>query len=125
MVKKLTVRRLAEVPEAPFDVGRMAESHVLELRQYRIAPGQRARFGKFFRERTLEAQARSGMNVCGQFDDLDDENVFVWFRGFPDLAERDRRKADFYQSAYWLDELQDEAFSMIEDYTNVLLVTRV
>lgn len=125
MVKKLTVRRLAEVADAPFDAGRLGDSRVIEVRLYRVVRGQRARFLKFFRERTLDAQARSGMNVCGQFDDLDDENLFVWFRGFPDLAERDRRKADFYQSAYWLNELQDEAFSMIEDYSNVILVTPV
>ncbi len=125
MVKKLTVRKLAPVPEAPFDAARVAALPVIELRLYRIAPGQRARFKTFFNERTVEAQERSGMSVCGQFDDLDDENLFIWLRGFPDLFERDRRKADFYQSAYWLEELQDEAFSMIEDYSNVLLVMPV
>lgn len=122
MVRKLTVRRLAE---APFDAAMVAALPVIELRLYRIAPGMRARFRKFFNERTLDAQERSGMSVSGQFDDLDDENLFVWLRGFPGLLERDRRKADFYQSAYWLEELQDEAFSMIEDYSNVLLVTPV
>jgi hypothetical protein len=125
MVRKLNVRKLAPLPEAPFDAARVAALRVIELRLYRIVPGQRARFEQFFRERTLEAQERSGMSVCGQFDDLDDENLFVWLRGFPDLLERDRRKADFYQSAYWLEELQDEAFSMIEDYSNVLLLMPV
>jgi hypothetical protein len=38
------------------------------------------------------------------------------------VSERDRRKAAFYQSRQWLEELQDQAFSMIEDYSNVLLV---
>lgn len=122
MVRKLTVCRLAA--EA-FEAARVAALPVIELRLYRIAPGMRVRFRKFFNDRTLEAQERSGMSVCGQFDDLDDENLFVWLRGFPGLVERDRRKADFYQSAYWLEELQDEAFSMIEDYSNVLLLTPV
>ena len=106
----------------------MSEEHediVVEYPPRRLAPGQRARFQRFFNERTLEAQERSGMSVCGQFVDLDDENLFVWLRGFPDLLERDRRKADFYQSAYWLHELQDEAFSMIEDYSNTLLLMPV
>ncbi|MEA2462939.1 MAG: hypothetical protein QOJ98_686 [Acidobacteriota bacterium] len=125
MVKRVTVRRLAALAAVPFDARRVAESPVIELRFYRIAPGMGARFRQFFNERTVAAQERSGMSVCGQFDDLDDENLFVWLRGFPDLAERDRRKADFYQSAYWLEELQDEAFAMIEDYSNVVLVTPV
>jgi hypothetical protein len=98
---------------------------VLELRQYRIAPGQRARFATFLRDRTLAEQTRLGMNVHGPFDDLDDENNLVWFRGFPDLFERDRRKAAFYEGRLWLAELQDEAFSMIEDYSNVMLLAPV
>ena len=65
------------------------------------------------------------MPVYGQFDDLDDENVFVFLRGFSDMVDRDRRKNAYYRSPLWLNELQDEAFSMIDDYSNVLLVTPV
>jgi len=101
------------------------ESPVLELRQYRVFPGKRDAFAKFFRENCLQPLVEYGMKVYGQFDDVDDENVFTWFRGFPDLVERDRRKAAFYGSQLWLNELQDEAFSMIEDYTNVMLVMPV
>jgi len=103
----------------------MMESPVLELRQYRVFPGKRDAFAKFFRENCLQPLVEYGMKVYGQFDDVDDENVFTWFRGFPDLVERDRRKAAFYGSQLWLNELQDEAFSMIEDYTNVMLVMPV
>lgn len=125
-VRKLTVRRLAPTKGSaisePAHFARVAESPVLEIRLYRIAPGMRARFGDFLRDRTLGPQLSHGMPVYGQFDSLGDENEFVFLRGFPDLVERDRRKAAFYQSRQWLEELQDEAFSMIEDYSNVLLV---
>jgi hypothetical protein len=107
------------------DFARIAESPVLEIRQYRLVPGTRARFTTFLRDRTLEAQLRLGMTVHGPFDDLGDDNVLTWFRGFPSLVERDRRKAAFYQGEYWLNELEAEAFSMIEDYRNVMLVTPV
>jgi hypothetical protein len=107
------------------DFARIAESPLLELRQYRLAPGTRARFATFLRDRTLDAQVRCGMVVYGPFDCLEDDDLLVWFRGFPNLLERDRRKADFYQGAYWLNELQDEAFTMIADYSNVILVTPV
>jgi hypothetical protein len=98
---------------------------ILELRQYRIAAGKRAQFATFLRDRTLAGQIRSGMNVYGPFDDLEDENNLVWFRGFPDLFERDRRKAAFYQSKLWLEELETDAFTMIEDYSNVMLLAPV
>jgi hypothetical protein len=128
-LEKLTIRRLtpalASAINSPDQLDRVLESNILEIRQYRIKPGQRSRFATFFRDGTLEPQAQYGMPVYGQFDDLDDENVFVFLRGFPDMVERDRRKNAFYRSALWLDELQDEAFSMIEDYSNVLLVTPV
>lgn len=109
----------------PEEFRRLAESPVIEIRQYRIAQGQRARFAKFFVERSLPPLLRYGMAVYGQFDDVDDETNFVWLRGFPSLVERDCRKAEFYGSKLWLEELQDEAFSMIEDYSNVLLAAPV
>lgn len=128
-IEKLTIRRLAPALASAItstdQLHRVLESNILEIRQYLIKPGQRARFAKFFSGRTLESQEQYGMPVYGQFDDLDDENVFVFLRGFPDMVERDRRKNAYYRSSLWLDELQDEAFSMIDDYSNVLLVTPV
>jgi hypothetical protein len=117
--------RLSPVAGSTNDITRIAHSPVLEIRLYRIAPGKRESFTKFFAERCLEPLTRCGMAIDGQYESLDDETTSVWFRGFPDLLERDRRKAAFYESALWLDELEDVAFSMIEDYSNVLLVTPV
>ena len=102
---------------------RLAESPLIELRQYRLVPGVRRRFADFLRERAIPENERLGMPIHGPFDSLDDENVLVWFRGFPDLQERDRRKAQFYQGKLWLDELEAIAMPMIEDYRNVLLLT--
>jgi hypothetical protein len=128
-IEKLTIRRLApalaSAITSPDQLDRVLESNILEIRQYKIKPGQRSRFATFFSERTLESQLQYGMPVYGQFDDLDDENVFVFLRGFAGMVERDRLKNAYYRSALWLNELQDEAFSMIDDYSNVLLVTPV
>jgi hypothetical protein len=109
----------------PQDFRQLHESPLVEIRQYRIAAGQRARFTEFFRDRARPSLNRYDIAVYGPFHDLDDPNNFVWLRGFPNMAERDRRKASFYQSKLWLEEMQDEAFSMIEDYSNVLLVSPV
>ena len=120
-------RRLESSPRSTVttaaDLASLSDSAVIEIRQYRLMQGVRRRFTDFLIDRTLDAQKACGMAFFGPFDDLDDENVATWFRGFPSLPERDRRKAAFYQGQLWLDELESEAFSMIEDYTNTMLVT--
>jgi hypothetical protein len=107
------------------DLASLSGSAVIEIRQYRLAEGVRRRFTDFLIDRTLDAQRECGMSFFGPFDDLDDENVATWFRGFPSLAERDRRKAAFYQGRLWLEELESVAMPMIEDYSNTMLVTPV
>ena len=128
-LRKLTVRRLGVAEGStivsPDGFARIAESPVVEIRQYRIVPGQRGRFAAFFRDRAIPAQTRYGIPVYGQFDDLDDETCFVWMRGFPDLAVREQRKAHLYQGRLWLEEMEAEAFSMIEDYSNSILAMPV
>jgi hypothetical protein len=108
-----------------YDWDRVAQTPLLELRFYRVFPGKRAQFAQFFRTKCLGPLTEYGMTVAGQFDSLDDDNVFLWFRGFPDMVARDQRKHAFYTSVLWLKELESEAFSMIEDYRNVVLVAPV
>lgn len=120
-------RRLQSSPRstvaAAEDLASLTDSAVIEIRQYRLARGVRRRFTDFLIDRTLDAQRKCGMAFFGPFDDLDDENVATWFRGFPSLSERDRRKAAFYQGRLWLEELESDAFKMIADYSNTMLLT--
>ena len=120
-----SVRRLTATADALLDLDAILACAIVEIRQYRIAPGMRARFATFLREKTLAEQLRLGMTIYGPFEDDDDADVLTWLRGFPSLAERDRMKTAFYQGEHWLNELQDEAFAMIADYSNVILVTPV
>jgi len=108
----------------PEHFARIAESPLIELRQYRIIPGARRRFAEFLRNRTYDEHVRLGMPVYGPFDALDDEDLIVWFRGFSDLQDRDRRKAQFYQGELWVNELESIAMPMIARY-DVLLVAPV
>ncbi len=54
--------------------------------------------------------------------DLGDEDRFVWFRAFETEEERERLKAEFCGGQIWKEELEHEAFSMVEDYSDVTLV---
>jgi hypothetical protein len=94
---------------------------IVEIRIYKIRPGMRSRFVEFFERKTLAPQRALGMKLFGQFTALEDETTFVWLRGFESLEERDRLKREFYEGPLWKEELEAEAFSMIEDYSNVIL----
>ena len=57
---------------------------VVELRQYTLKRGQREALVWLFENFFIEPQEAAGMQVIGQFQDLDDPDRFVWLRGFPD-----------------------------------------
>ena len=96
---------------------------VLEVRIYKIRAGMRDRFVEFFDERALAAQQEIGMRILGQFTSLEDETTFVWLRAFANEEERTHQKEAFYEGPVWKNELEAEAMSMIEDYSNVILVS--
>ena len=95
---------------------------LLEIRIYKIRPGMRQKFIEFFENRTIAPKEECGMRILGQFWSVQDDNTFVWLRAFENAEDRDIRKERFYGGRVWQGELEAEAFSMIEDYSNVLLV---
>jgi len=70
---------------------------IVEVRSYRIKPGRREEFIKFFQERSIPALRSHGMKVLSPLIDLENPNKFVWLRSFPSLEERERMKNDFYK----------------------------
>ena len=77
----------------------MAE--VLELRQYTLHPGRRDELIELFDREFVETQDAVGAQVLGQFRDRDDEDRFVWLRGFADMATRGAALPAFYGGPVW------------------------
>ncbi len=96
---------------------------IVEVRSYRIKPGRRAEFLRFFETRSVPALRSYGMKVLGPFLDLENPNKFVWLRGFPSLEERDRMKQAFYEGELWKKELEPIAMPMLESYDVILCET--
>jgi len=96
---------------------------IVEVRSYRIKPGHREEFIRFFETRSVPALQAHGMKVLGPLLDLENPNKFVWLRGFPSLADRERMKDEFYGSDLWKNELEAIAMPMIESYDVVLCET--
>src|ERR1700759_4852110 len=74
---------------------------IVELRQYTVHPGMRDPFIAMFEREFIETQEATGINVIGEFRDLDDPNHFVWLRGFPDMPSRAESLQAFYGGPIW------------------------
>jgi NIPSNAP protein len=93
---------------------------IVEVRTYKIKPGCRDEFIKFFETRGAPAQRSLGMRILGPLLDLENPDTFVWLRGFSSLDERERLKRAFYDGDEWKGELEAIAMPLIESYAVVL-----
>ncbi|ONI66996.1 NIPSNAP family containing protein [Kribbella sp. ALI-6-A] len=94
---------------------------VLDLRQYTLYDGRRDDLITLFDREFVEGQEAYGMHVCGQFRDLDDENQFVWLRGFASLDARAEALRGFYSGPVWKAH-SAEANATMKDSDNALLL---
>lgn len=94
---------------------------IVELRQYTLHSSQRDVLIELFDREFVESQEALGMDVIGQFRDLDDANRFVWLRGFRDMPSRARALEDFYGGPVWKTHREVANATMI-DSDNVLLL---
>ena len=74
---------------------------VVELRQYTLRHGQRDVLIELFDREFIESQEAVGMELIGQFRDLDRPERFVWMRGFPDMQRRREALEAFYGGPVW------------------------
>jgi hypothetical protein len=96
-------------------------TEVLELRQYTLHPGRRDTLIELFDRELVEPQEAVGMRLYGQFRDLDDDDRFVWIRGFADMATRAEALTAFYGGPVWKQHSAAANATMI-DVDDVLLL---
>ena len=98
-----------------------SDCRVVELRRYALHPKARETLIQLFDRELIEPQEASGMQVLGQFRDLDDPDSFVWLRGFSDMPTRKRALEDFYGGSVWREHRTAANATMIAA-DNVLLL---
>ncbi|MBH77530.1 MAG: NIPSNAP family containing protein [Dehalococcoidia bacterium] len=87
---------------------------LFELRQYRIKPGQQARWVEFMENVIIPFQQSKGMVILGSFVEEDDETVYIWIRRFRDEAEREAQYEAVYQSNEWKDKIGPQIPDMMD-----------
>jgi hypothetical protein len=88
---------------------------------YTLHPGRRDEFIRLFEREFVETQEAVGIQVIGQFYDLDDPNRFIWLRGFHDMAARAEALHAFYSGPIWKAH-RDAVDATMIDSDNVLLL---
>ena len=94
---------------------------IVELRRYALRPGARETLIELFDRELVETQEEVGMDVLGQFRDVDDPDAFVWLRAFSDMSARKRSLEAFYGGPVWKQHAGAANATMI-DSNNVLLL---
>ena len=89
---------------------------IVEVRTYKLKPGRRDEFMRFFETRAVPALLSHGMKILGPLLDVENPDTFVFLRGFPSMQARDEMKAAFYEGPLWKNELESIAMPMIESY---------
>jgi hypothetical protein len=99
-------------------------SPVVELRRYTLHEGRRDELIELFDREFVETQEAVGIQVIGQFYDLDRPDQFVWLRGFNDMSAREQSLNAFYSGPVWKTHRNAANATMI-DSDNVLLLQLV
>ena len=99
-------------------------SPIVELRRYTLRPGRRDDLIELFDREFVESQEAVGIQVIGQFHDLNDADQFVWLRGFNDMSAREHSLHAFYSGPVWKTH-RDAANATMIDSDNVLLLRPV
>jgi hypothetical protein len=76
---------------------------LVELRRYRLHPGRRDELIELFDREFVDTQEAVGLQVVGEFRDVDEPDQFAWLRGFAsaDPEARGRALAAFYCGPVW------------------------
>jgi hypothetical protein len=100
---------------------RVESPGVVELRRYTLHRGRRDALIELFERAFVESQEACGMHLLGQFRDVDDDDRFVWLRGFADMDSRAHALARFYGGPVWRAHREAANATMI-DSDDVLLL---
>jgi quinol monooxygenase YgiN len=102
-------------------MSQLTYSPIVELRMYTLHPGKRDELIRLFEREFVESQEAVGIQLLGQFYDLDDPNRFIWLRGFHDMAARAESLNAFYSGPVWNAHREAANATMI-DSDNVFLL---
>lgn len=96
-------------------------SPILELRMYTLRKDRRDEMIELFDRELIEPREDVGIQIIGQFRDVDNPKRWTWLQGFDDMQSRAEALNTFYTSPAWKANTK-AANATIVDSGNVLLL---
>jgi NIPSNAP len=87
---------------------------LVELRQYRVRPGQRENWVRYMEEVIVPFQTARGMRILGQWVGEQEDDLFVWIRQFESESERERLYQAVYDSDEWKNTISPRVGELID-----------
>ena len=87
---------------------------IVELRQYRMRPGQRDKWVNYMEEVIIPFQTAKGMSILGSWVGEEEEDLFVWIRRFDSEQERERLYKEVYDSEEWKEKIAPSIPEMMD-----------
>ena len=96
--------------------------HVVEIRSYLLKPGAREEFHRLFLEEAFPMLQRWNVDVVAYGPSLHNQDSYFLMRRFDSLAQREESENAFYGSDEWRQGPREAIISLIENYTEIVLV---
>jgi hypothetical protein len=94
---------------------------LVEIRSYRLRPGQGPAFARLFHDEALPLLRRFEIDVVAFGWAAEDSETAFLIRSFTDRAERETRELAFYSSDAWRQGPRKRILACIETYVDTLL----
>ncbi len=86
---------------------------IIEFRTYTTKDGERAAVIELLEDRFFAEMERLGIKALGCYPSVEDENILVWLRAFPDATAHEQLTKELYGGALWKEELEQPIVSRI------------
>jgi hypothetical protein len=94
---------------------------IVEIRTYKATRGDRAELLELIRTKLFDELKRIGAKCAGPWVSPDDEQTFVWLRGFPDQEARQTMSNRFYGGAFWEEDMAPRIMPKLEKHDVVAI----
>lgn len=94
---------------------------LLEIRLFKLHPGNREEFDRISREGTIPLMRRLGITVVAHGPSMNNENGYFLLRAFSSEADRVKRSQALYVMPEWLENYDATVSAMIDDYDTAVM----